>query len=108
MLNFSSDYTSPEVWNGTATMTPIKKGTYLNETYLSYTFLCKKCITTDGFSLAPGNEPATLGWAVSTSPVAESNNTATELTFHAGFGLFSQNMARTKSSKYETYAALAV
>jgi cellobiose dehydrogenase (acceptor) len=91
-------------------MDPIPKGTFVNDTAFSYTFLCSKCITTDpatGFVISPDFN--IMGWAFSKEAVTTPSSAASVLSYHsAGFGAFGMPLADAKSAKFDTWAALAV
>jgi cellobiose dehydrogenase (acceptor) len=91
-------------------MDPIPKGTFINDTAFSYTFLCSKCITTDlatGFVISPDFN--IMGWAFSDEAVTTPSSAASVLSYHsAGFGAFGMPLAGAKSAKFDTWAALAV
>lgn len=52
-------------------MTPIAKGTYVNSTHYSYTFLCEGCLLTDGTTFATNTTSGVLGCALDCRAVCE-------------------------------------
>jgi cellobiose dehydrogenase (acceptor) len=87
-------------------MTPIPRGTYVNDTAFSYTFLCSNCIGEDALVLS--NETS-LGWAFSDKAVTMPASASSALTYHtAGLGTFSVNIADAKSKQYGSWAKLAI
>lgn len=57
-------YGSPAVATGTFTQTPIANGTYVNSTHWTYTFLCSKCILTDGTTFKAADATPNFGYAL--------------------------------------------
>ncbi|KAF2713498.1 carbohydrate-binding module family 1 protein [Pleomassaria siparia CBS 279.74] len=103
----ASGYTSPPVTTGDFTMTPIPSGTFINDTAFSYTFLCSKCLGTNGLVLSATTN--VLGWAYSTDAITTPASASSALTYHAaGFGGFGLTVADAKSANYATWAAMAV
>ncbi|KAH6876361.1 hypothetical protein B0T10DRAFT_585438 [Thelonectria olida] len=106
-FRLTGSYANPDVYSDTeVTALPIANGTFINDTHISYTFLCEGCILANKTSLL-GESPV-LGWAISdTNPTTPSDATSA-LSYHAaGFGQFGLDIASAKSDKYATWASWA-
>ena len=89
-------------------MKPIKAGTYVNATHLSYTFLCSKCVLGEPLTFGPTDEVGIIGYALSTTNPPVPSLASSPVPFHnAGHGQFGITMSNAKSSKFGTWAALA-
>lgn len=93
-------YGSPPVFKSDIILKTIAAGTSSNATHLTYTFLCQKCVLSDG----------KLGWAMSTSPVPRPEDVdGSKLGFHkAGFGKFSVDLEKARRKEFGGWAAGAV
>lgn len=88
-------------------METITKGTFVNSTHFSCTFLCKKCIV-DSLTFTATESVGTLGFAFSKTAVNDPTDAESELSYHsAGYGEYGMMLSNAKSSKYATWAALA-
>lgn len=109
-FRLATGYTSPATTTGSFSMSPIPKGTFVNETAFSYTFLCSKCISEDpatGFVISPDFN--IIGWAQSEDGLTDPSSASVALTYHnAGFGAFGMPLDDAKSADFEKWAALAV
>lgn len=89
-------------------MTPIEKGTFVNSTHMSYTFLCSGCITGDSLSFSNTATGASFGWAYSTEAMTDTTTSDATLTYHAaGYGAFGVTFSGAESAQYATWAAMA-
>ncbi|KAF7888092.1 uncharacterized protein EAF02_002633 [Botrytis sinoallii] len=108
-LRETSGYTSPGAYaNATAQLLPIAKGTFVNSTHMSYTFLCQACIG-NTYTLAAGATQVVVGWAYGNGTVTNAAS-ATDATFsyHGnGYGDFGIQTASAANDNYATWAALA-
>jgi len=103
----ASGYTTPPVYTGNATTTPIANGTFVNSTHFSYTFVCNGCITGDDDSFPSTVKGDAFGWAFSDDAVAKPSALDTALNMHSGFGAFAVIFANSSSSSYDTWASWA-
>ncbi|KAI0599606.1 hypothetical protein F4775DRAFT_550650 [Biscogniauxia sp. FL1348] len=104
----ASAYATPSVYTGDVTLSPIAKGTFVNSTHYSATFVCGGCITGGSDSFSTDSDLAVMAYAYSTSAVTDPTDTSTALSYHsAGFSGFGQNLAAAKSVQYATWAAMA-
>ncbi|XTI94911.1 iron reductase domain protein [Cenococcum geophilum] len=78
---------------GAFSMTPIAKGTYVNSTHYSYTFLCEGCLLTDGTTFATNT----------TSGLSHSST----LNRHTLQGSYDLQVSAAESSNYAQWAAMA-
>ncbi|KAJ4302536.1 hypothetical protein N0V88_002686 [Collariella sp. IMI 366227] len=97
-------YTSDEI-----TLLPIKKGTFVNTTHVSSTFLCGGCINKDSFDASA--DDAFFSYAYSHTIVDNPSDINTSLSDHTfngrGYGTFGIPLSKAKSSDYEKYAEMA-
>ncbi|KAI4842060.1 FAD/NAD(P)-binding domain-containing protein [Aureobasidium sp. EXF-8845] len=103
----ASGYTTPPVYTGNATTTPIANGTFVNSTHFSYTFVCNGCITGDEDSFPSTVKGNAFGWAFSDDAVAKPSAADTALNMHSGFGAFAVIFANSSSASYDTWASWA-
>ena len=88
-------------------MLPISKGTFVNSTHFSYTFLCKGCILSDATTFTATADMPILGFAVSSIAVSDPSSNSATLSQHDTFGNFGLQTALAKSTDYASWAALA-
>ncbi|KAL2075246.1 hypothetical protein VTL71DRAFT_189 [Oculimacula yallundae] len=103
-------YTSPAVYtNSSLSLLPIANGTFVNATHMSYTFLCKGCITGDTMTFKADSEMIVVGWAMSkTAPKNPSSADSATFVYHeAGFGAFGLALNLAGSADYEKWASMA-
>ncbi|PQE20329.1 GMC oxidoreductase protein [Rutstroemia sp. NJR-2017a BBW] len=108
-LRETSGYTSPGAYaNTTSTLLPIAKGTFVNSTHMSYTFLCQSCLG-NTYSLSAGASTIVLGWALGNGTVTNpSSASGATFTYHgAGYGDVGIQVANTTNANYDTWAAMA-
>ncbi|KAI4843507.1 FAD/NAD(P)-binding domain-containing protein [Aureobasidium sp. EXF-8845] len=103
----ASGYTTPPVYTGNVTTTPIANGTFVNSTHFSYTFVCNGCITGDEDSFPSTVKGNAFGWAFSDDAVAKPSAADTALNMHSGFGAFAVIFANSSSASYDTWASWA-
>lgn len=107
-IYFLSGYANPPVYTGDATLKQIPKGTFVNSTHFSLTFVCSNCITEDSFTFSTSSTSEVMGWALASTSPTDVTNAGATLTYHsAGFGAFGVQLAQAKSDQYDTWAALA-
>jgi cellobiose dehydrogenase (acceptor) len=105
---YHSEHAAPPVYSGDAKLIPIKSGTFVNSTHISYTFLCSKCIMpANNFTFNPNSDSARLAWARSDRKLSDTSLSSTPLTVHSEFGYNVITLAGAKSAKYDTWAAMA-
>ncbi|KAF2088675.1 hypothetical protein K490DRAFT_23427, partial [Saccharata proteae CBS 121410] len=107
-LRETNAYSNPAALSGDSKLSPISKGTFVNSTHYSYTFLCTDCITGDSQSFDVTDDTAVMGWALSdTAPTTPAKSNSV-LGYHsAGFGEYGMQLSKAKSADYSTWAAMA-
>lgn len=108
-LREATGYTNPSaVSNSSMGLYEISKGTSVNSTGWSYTFLCKGCVTNDSASITIDEDVDVMGYAMSTTALDDTSDSDGALNFHsAAYGEYSVSLADAKSSDYSTWAAMA-
>ncbi|KAI6360774.1 hypothetical protein MCOR25_006662 [Pyricularia grisea] len=88
----------PEV-TGKFKVRPIAKGVVVNNTALTYTFLCENCLdATLGLGVEQTAADAVMGWALSHKAVQNPTDPGAFLAFHEqGFGPFTARLAQAKA-----------
>ncbi|KAK8237049.1 hypothetical protein HDK77DRAFT_306444 [Phyllosticta capitalensis] len=104
----TNSYVNPSVDSSGPSLYPIEKGTFVNSTHYSYTFLCKNCITGDSDSFKTSTATAVLGWALSDTAPSTPSSVSSVLKYHStGFGEFGLKVADAESANYATWAKMA-
>ncbi|KAK1758680.1 hypothetical protein QBC47DRAFT_148745 [Echria macrotheca] len=105
---FNEDDNPPEV-TGSFAVRPIATGTSVNNTFLTFTFLCEGCLDdTLGLGAARTAGTAEMGWGLASIPVRNPGSSNGVLGFHnSGFGDFRANLAAARNAEFATWAALA-
>ncbi|KAK5656376.1 hypothetical protein OQA88_4757 [Cercophora sp. LCS_1] len=105
---FNEDDNPPEV-TGNFAVRPIATGTSVNNTFLTFTFLCEGCLDDSlGLGASRTAGQAEMGWALASSPVRNAASSNGILGFHnSGFGDFRANLAAARNAEFDTWAALA-
>ncbi|KAH6881289.1 hypothetical protein BKA58DRAFT_327121 [Alternaria rosae] len=104
----TAQYASPAVGTGAFTQTAIANGTYVNSTHWTYTFLCSKCIQTDGTTFKPTDTVPSLGFALNPTAPAQKTNPASSVSKHTAQGQAVFDLSRAKSAKFEVWKGYAV
>ncbi|KAK4126749.1 iron reductase domain protein, partial [Parathielavia appendiculata] len=97
---------------------PIARGTFVNRTHVSSTFLCSGCINSDSFDPAradgwgsSNHSDVFFGYAFSQTAVDHPSDINTALSDHtgtgSGYGSFRVELSDIKSDEFEHYAAMA-
>lgn len=75
---------SPPVVNGKFSIKQIPKGTVVNDTHMTFTFLCQNCLDNGQISFAPQDTSGTfgMGWALADESVSDPADPAATLPFH--------------------------
>ncbi|KAM7216585.1 CBD9-like protein [Rhypophila decipiens] len=104
---FNEDDNPPEV-TGPFALKRIPEATSVNNTFLTYTFLCEGCLAPNlGFGGA-GVQATEMGWALASRAVRNPGSSNGVLGFHnSGFGGFSANIAAARNVRFNEWAALA-
>lgn len=98
----------PEINNASMGIYEIAKGTQVNSTGWSLTFLCKGCITGESNSFAASAAEQVFGYAKSTTALTSTTSSDTTLNYHtAAFGEYAHGLTDAKSADYATWAAMA-
>ncbi|KAB5513299.1 putative cellobiose dehydrogenase [Coniochaeta sp. 2T2.1] len=105
---FDEDNNPPEV-TGSFSLRPIAEATSVNNTFLTYTFLCEGCLGAGlGLDAAAGAATAEMGWALAGRAVRNPTSSAGVLDFHdKGFGDFRADLNAARSARFDEWAALA-
>ncbi|KAI9689888.1 MAG: hypothetical protein M1822_009770 [Bathelium mastoideum] len=109
-LREATAYANPPVYSGNTSISllPIAKGTAINSQGLTFTFVCRGCITNSELSFSSSDSGTVFGWAISTDKVATPSSPSSALNFHAaGYGDYGVNLTEAKSAQYAQWAALA-
>ncbi|KAI4654202.1 uncharacterized protein J4E78_007247 [Alternaria triticimaculans] len=104
----TAQYASPAIATGTFTQTAISNGTYVNSTHWTYTFLCSKCIQTDGTTFKPTDTAPSLGFAFNPTAPAQKTNPASSVSKHTAQGQAVFDLSRAKSANFEVWKGYAV
>ncbi|GKT57892.1 cellobiose dehydrogenase [Colletotrichum tofieldiae] len=98
----------PEV-TGNFAIRPIAEGVFVNDSSLTYTFLCENCLdATPGLGPEATGANAVMGWALSEQAVRNPANPGANLGFHErGFGPFTARLGSARSAGFEAVAATA-
>ncbi|KAK4148961.1 hypothetical protein C8A00DRAFT_19294 [Chaetomidium leptoderma] len=112
----ATDYTTAGVFrygHNPVGLPPLKRGTFVNNTHVSSTFLCAGCINSDSFDPAwanATNRDVFFGYAYSQIAVEDPSDTNTNLSDHigtgTGFGVFKVALGDAMSEDYDKYAAM--
>lgn len=101
-------YATPGAYSGSASASPIAKGTFINSTHFSYTFLCSDCIVGNLTTFAATDATYNLGYAVSGTNPIDPTNAATDLSYHSqAYGEYAMMLSNSSSPNYGTWAAMA-
>ncbi|KAJ4371408.1 hypothetical protein N0V83_004625 [Neocucurbitaria cava] len=103
----AAQYGSPAVTTGTFSQSPIANGTYVNSTHWTYTFLCQKCIQSDGTTFKTTDQTANIGYAVNANAPSQKTNVASTVTKHSDAGQVEFDLSQAKSDKFDTWKAYA-
>ncbi|KAJ0120428.1 cellobiose dehydrogenase [Diaporthe amygdali] len=98
----------PEVV-GKFAVRPIAQATTVNNTFLSFTFVCEGCLDTAlGLGAEATVTDGVMGWALSEQAVADRASPDAQLGFHErGFGPFTMRLGQARSTSFEAVAAQA-
>ncbi|KAI1335007.1 hypothetical protein F5Y15DRAFT_420245 [Xylariaceae sp. FL0016] len=105
-LREASGYANPAAFNGTAALATIAKGTFVNDTAFTYTFVCKGCITSDSKSFNATEATPVFGYAMSSTALSDPASKNAALNYHDTFGGFGVDLDAAKSPDYATWAAM--
>ncbi|KAI1343851.1 CBD9-like protein [Xylariaceae sp. FL0016] len=105
---FNEDDNPPEV-TGSFSVRPIAQGTSVNDTALTYTFLCAGCLDASlGLGAAATGATVEMGWAMGSQAVQDPGTSAGVLAFHdVGFGGFDAHLDQARTADFDTFAAMA-
>lgn len=98
----------PEVV-GNFAVRPIAAATAVNDSFLTFTFLCEGCMNAAlGLGAEATGADGVMGWALSEQAVADQRSPDAQLGFHErGFGPFTMRLAQARSASFESVAAQA-
>jgi hypothetical protein len=103
----NSNYGSPAVATGTFSQIPIANGTYVNSTHWTYTFLCSKCIQTDGTTFSATDTAPSLGYVLNPTAPTQKTNAGATVSKHTSQGQVAFELSKAKSSKFDTWKSWA-
>ncbi|KAH8725115.1 hypothetical protein GQ44DRAFT_798672 [Phaeosphaeriaceae sp. PMI808] len=103
----TANYGSPAVTTGTFSQIPIANGTYVNSTHWTKTFLCSKCIQTDGTTFKMTDTAPSIGLVMNTNAPAQKANAASAVTKHTAEGQVVFDLNKAKSSMFNTWKSWA-
>lgn len=107
VLRYDSAYATPAVYTGDAAAYPIADGTFINDTALSYTFLCSNCIV-DGYTFGASDTSSGIGYAVSGTNPTDPSDASSALSYHSeAYGEYAMLLSSATSADYSTWAAMA-
>ncbi|OAK96952.1 CBD9-like protein [Phaeosphaeriaceae sp. SRC1lsM3a] len=107
----ATDEDNPPEVTGKFAVRPIPDGTSVNNTFLTYTFLCENCIDpTLGLNIDPATGNAVMGWALSERPPrGNAADAGARLDFHErGFGPFTARLGNAATDQFDAVAATAL
>lgn len=98
----------PEVV-GNFAVRPIAEATAVNDTFLTFTFMCEGCLDSAlGLGAEATLADGVMGWALSEQAVADPGSPDAQLGFHErGFGPFTMRLGQARSASFEAVAAQA-
>ncbi|KAK3938669.1 hypothetical protein QBC46DRAFT_225807, partial [Diplogelasinospora grovesii] len=90
------------------TLTTIAKGTFVNATHVSATFVCKGCMTSDSLTTSGGTQSLSYAYSLLANPNPGDVNTmiSDHTTQNEPYGGFDVDLAAAQSSQYASYAAM--
>ncbi|KAF1845059.1 iron reductase domain protein [Cucurbitaria berberidis CBS 394.84] len=103
----TANYASPAVATGTFTKSSIANGTYVNSTHWTYTFLCQKCIQTDGTTFQATDTAPSIGFALNSNAPSQKTNPASSVSKHTAQGQVVFDLSKARSEKFNTWRAYA-
>ncbi|KAF4636608.1 hypothetical protein G7Y89_g1471 [Cudoniella acicularis] len=106
-LRKTANYGTPAIATGSFSLSTIEKGTYVNSTHFTYTFLCKSCLQGDGLTFSPTEASAVLGFAISKAAPVTKSSVTTSFPKHDQQGNYQLDMTQATTASYASYAALA-
>jgi hypothetical protein len=93
------------------TMSPIRQGTFVNNTHVTSTFLCRGCINSSSFQLPNNDTDVFFSYAFSADAVEDPSDINTRLSDHTGTGgeysVFQVDLDHARTGDYDRYAAMA-
>ena len=104
----NEDDNPPQV-SGTFRVRSIAAGTVVNDTHMTFTFLCEGCLdASTGLTAAATAGNFEMGWALADTAVSDPASSAAILGFHnKGFNSFDAQLGQAKNAQFEVWAALA-
>lgn len=108
-LREATGYSNPPVIsNSSMGIYEIAKGTSVNSTGWSFTFLCKGCATGNSISFGGDDAQKVFGYALSSTALTDTSSSDATLNYHSkAFGEYAHSLSDAKSSQYATWAAMA-
>ncbi|KAF2737008.1 CBD9-like protein [Polyplosphaeria fusca] len=103
----AAQYGSPAVATGTFTQTPIANGTYVNSTHWTYTFLCGKCIQTDGTTFKATDAQPAIGFALNANAPAQKASASASVSKHTAQGQVKLSLKAAQHKDFEVWRTWA-
>ncbi|CAI6295190.1 unnamed protein product [Periconia digitata] len=101
---------NPPVVQGEFRAIDIPSGTSVNDTHMTWTFLCQNCVGNGetGFTAQDTAGTVEMGWGLADRAVSNAGDPAAELSFHnVGFGGFDAVLSLARSPLFGEWALLA-
>jgi hypothetical protein len=95
------------VATGSFSQIPIPNGTYVNNTHWTYTFLCSKCIQTDGTTFKTTDVTPSIGFVLNPTAPTQKTNSAASVSKHTAQGQAVFDLSKARSSKFNTWKGWA-
>jgi hypothetical protein len=86
---------------------PIANGTYVNGTHWTYTFLCSKCIRTDGTTFKPTENTPSIGYVLNPTAPTQKTNAAASVSKHTAQGQAAFDLGKARSGHFDTWKSWA-
>ncbi|KAH6020961.1 hypothetical protein HBI83_099630 [Parastagonospora nodorum] len=99
----TATYASPTVATGTFSQRAIANGTYVNSTHWTYTFLCERCIQSDGTTFRATDGKPSIGFVLNPSAPAKKGDQAASVSRHTEQGQVVFDLGRAKREGFEVW-----
>ncbi|KKY20827.1 putative cellobiose dehydrogenase [Phaeomoniella chlamydospora] len=101
-------YSTPAVYSGNVTASPITNGTFINSTHLSYTFVCSGCIVGPTTTFSASYSSYIFGYAVAGTNPTDPTDATSALSYHdQGYGEYTVELSNATSASYAAWASWA-
>ncbi|KAG8687354.1 hypothetical protein FRC12_017219 [Ceratobasidium sp. 428] len=100
---YTTGYTQPTAYTGTATLSTITAGSSVNSTHWKWLFRCQGCTSWTGGGAMTTNGVQVFGWAYSTVAVDTPSNAQSTFQEHTDFGMWGHNTADAHYANYNDF-----